>query len=188
VARPSDPRFLVLHELRVKGLAVPDDPHGLLPGLAADGLVQQRTGVVSGWRLTPAGRVAHEVAAAADVAGVRPVVEAAHARFLGLNPDLLAICSDWQLRSDPAVRRRLDDLHERALPVVDDLAAALDRFAGYRPRLTHAAERVRAGDLDHLSRPLLDSYHTVWSELHEDLLASLGIARGSERLPTPEVA
>ncbi|MDQ1375434.1 MAG: hypothetical protein QOJ09_2772, partial [Actinomycetota bacterium] len=28
--------------------------------------------------------------------------------------------------------------------------------------------------------PLIDSYHTVWFELHEDLLSTLGIERGSE--------
>ena len=27
---------------------------------------------------------------------------------------------------------------------------------------------------------MIDSYHTVWFELHEDLLATLGIERSSE--------
>jgi hypothetical protein len=27
---------------------------------------------------------------------------------------------------------------------------------------------------------MIDSYHSVWFELHEDLLATLGIERGSE--------
>ena len=30
------------------------------------------------------------------------------------------------------------------------------------------------------TKPVIDSYHTVWFELHEDLLATLGIERASE--------
>ena len=31
-----------------------------------------------------------------------------------------------------------------------------------------------------VTRPRVDSCHTVWMELHEDLLATLGIDRGDE--------
>ncbi|MDP9020051.1 MAG: MarR family transcriptional regulator, partial [Actinomycetota bacterium] len=44
----------------------------------------------------------------------------------------------------------------------------------------HALRRVVAGEGDWLTRPLIDSYHTVWFELHQDLLDTLGIERGSE--------
>ena len=37
-----------------------------------------------------------------------------------------------------------------------------------------------AGDTDWFTKPMIPSYHTVWFELHEDLLATLGIERGSE--------
>ena len=33
---------------------------------------------------------------------------------------------------------------------------------------------MRAGDPDWFTRPTVDSYHTVWFELHENLLATLG--------------
>ena len=56
----------------------------------------------------------------------------------------------------------------------------LPRFARYAPRLTNAVDRVRAGEVDWFTKPVLDSYHTVWFELHEDLLATLGIERGEE--------
>ena len=75
---------------------------------------------------------------------------------------------------------RLVTVHEAVLPITDDLAAALARFARYGPRLTNAVDRVRAGEVDWFTKPVLDSYHTVWFELHEDLLATLGIERGEE--------
>jgi hypothetical protein len=46
--------------------------------------------------------------------------------------------------------------------------------------LAHALERTRAGDADWFTKPTIDSYHTVWFELHENLLATLGIERGTE--------
>ena len=41
--------------------------------------------------------------------------------------------------------------------------------------------RVTEGDRDWFTKPTIDSYHTVWFELHEDLLATLGLERSSER-------
>jgi hypothetical protein len=40
--------------------------------------------------------------------------------------------------------------------------------------------RVSEGERDWLTSPRVDSYHTVWMELHEELLAALGLERGSE--------
>jgi hypothetical protein len=41
-------------------------------------------------------------------------------------------------------------------------------------------EQIRAGDTDWFTKPMIPSYHTVWFEMHEDLLSTLGIERGSE--------
>jgi pyruvate,orthophosphate dikinase len=41
-------------------------------------------------------------------------------------------------------------------------------------------DRVEAGERDWFTKPLIDSYHTVWFELHEDLLSTLGKERASE--------
>ena len=82
--------------------------------------------------------------------------------------------------SDPAYDARVLDrfaaLHERAVPVCADLEAALPRFGRYRVRLTDALERARGGEVACVA-DTTDSYHTVWAELHEDLLATLGIPR-----------
>jgi len=42
---------------------------------------------------------------------------------------------------------------------------------------------VSAGDVDWFTKPMIPSYHTVWFEMHEDLLCTLGIERGSEGEP-----
>jgi hypothetical protein len=187
---PSDDRFLVLHGLRVKGLAEADrlagvdDTERRCKELEAEGLVQHRDGVVSGWRLTPDGRREHDRLLADELerSGARSTVESAYRRFLVQNRPFLELCTDWQQGTAPDALDRLDDLHVDVRAVVDDLAASLERFAPYGERFDRALARVRAGDLDHLTRPLIDSYHTIWSELHEDLLSTLGIARGSEHV------
>jgi hypothetical protein len=66
------------------------------------------------------------------------------------------------------------------VPICEELARSLRRFANYGPRLTTALERVRSGDIDWFTKPMIASYHTIWFELHEDLLATLGIERGQE--------
>ena len=205
MAHPSAPGTLVLHGLRLKGFAETDvlaESTGLddvtviraLEAFADEGLVSRKQGIdVSGWVLTPQGRAEHEkrLADELDAAGARPAIEALYGRFTVLNPDLLQVCTDWQVRAgtvndhtdgpyDAEVVARLGSLHERALPVVDGLAATLDRFAGYRPRLQWAVDHVRCGEGAWFDKPLTDSYHTVWFELHEDLLATLGLERAAE--------
>lgn len=204
----SDPRTLVLHGLRLKGFAdaaavaeaagvAESDTKVHLDALVAEELATYRDGRLSGFTLTPAGRTAHTalVAAELDASGQRDAIRAAYDRFLEINQDLLGICTAWQLRevdgesvindhSDPAhdaaVIERLTELDAKVQPICADLGIALDRFAAYGPRLAFALAKVRAGDHDWFTKPMIASYHTVWFELHEDLLATLGIERSSE--------
>ncbi len=195
----------VLHGLRVRGFAETDVLAEItrlddvtvvraLEGFAAEGLVSRKQGVdVSGWVLTLQGRAEHEkrLAEELDAAGARDEVERRYAEFTALNGAVLQVCTDWQLRDgalndhadpayDAAVIARLAELHERALPVLAGLAAALPRFGGYTTRLQRALDEVRAGHRDWFDKPLIDSYHSVWFELHEDLLATLGLERSAE--------
>ncbi len=205
---PSDPRLVVLHTLAVKGVgsvealstatALPTaDVVAVLDELQEAGSVEHREGMPAGWSLSRVGRKERDVLLAdeLDVAGARTAVEAAYHRFRPINAELLTTCTAWQLRDsggaalandhvdadyDGAVVRRLVELDARARPVLSDLAAVLARFGAYCPRLDHALRRVVAGEGDWFTRPLIDSYHTVWFELHQDLLDTLGIERGSE--------
>lgn len=71
---------------------------------------------------------------------------------------------------------RLTDLDRRAEVVCAALSAALPRFGRYRVRLADALARARSGALEHVTDSTA-SYHIVWFQLHEDLLATLGIPR-----------
>ena len=46
-----------------------------------------------------------------------------------------------------------------------------------RPRLTAALGRVEAGEIEGLTKPLANSYHDIWMELHEDLIVTLQLTR-----------
>lgn len=204
----SDPRFLVLHGLRLKGFAEASGvavTTGLdvaaveehLAKLAADELVEHHDGgPLVGWALTREGRAEQQGLAIDDLAasGATDAVRLAYERFLALNMGLLAVCTDWQVRGsvpndhsddayDAAVIGRLREIHTEALPIVDDLGQVLDRFAGYAPRLTAALDRLAAGEQEYFTKPIIDSYHTIWFELHEDLLTSLGLERSEEGTP-----
>jgi DNA-binding MarR family transcriptional regulator len=208
VSHPSTTEFLVLHGVRLKGFAEPgalaslweldeNDVTAELKTLADAGLVHHREGRVSGWSLTPDGRAAHARMAGDEIDGAdaRPAVKDAYERFLDINPDLLGACTSWQLRTvggsqvvnehqDPAydasVVEQLAEVHERVGPVLDVLAGALARFGRYPVRLENALRQVRAGATEYFTKPLIDSYHTVWFELHEDLLSTLGLQRAAE--------
>jgi hypothetical protein len=147
--------------------------------------------------LTGAGRVENErrLSVELDKTGARSEVIAAHEVFIALNSGFLAAVTNWQIRPDRADplaandhtdwrwdQRVLDDLRglQRGLqPVCEQLAAALQRFTGYAERYSAALGRVDRGDRAWVAQPKIDSCHTVWMELHEDLLATLGLERGS---------
>ena len=212
----SDPAFVALHVVRVRGVtgsaeiaeaaeldeAFVDDA---MRAHEANDLVTLRSGALVGWALTRFGRDedAQQCAAELDGAGLRDAVDALYRRFLELNPLLLRLCTDWQLhlpvdnktppepnRHDDAgydaeVIGRLAKVDSAAQVICAELADALARFGNYGRRLAAARARVEAGEHDWMTKPMIDSYHSVWFELHEDLLATLGIERGSE--PTTEM-
>lgn len=205
MSQSSPPSLLVLLGLRLAGFRPVDvvaataglpeqEVAELLGGFAAAGLATYRSGRFTGWSLTPAGRAEGErlLAAELDDAGCRGEVERCYQDFLQLNGPLLALCTDWQMTGpetlndhgdaayDAAVVARLVELDAAAQPVCARLAGCLGRYGGYGPRLTHALGRVCEGEGDWFTKPMIASYHTVWFELHEDLLATLNLDRATE--------
>jgi hypothetical protein len=64
--------------------------------------------------------------------------------------------------------------------VVAAAAAQVPRLGRYSAKLRAALDHVHGGQTQWLSRPLIDSYHTVWFELHEELILAAGLTRESE--------
>lgn len=209
MATTSDAELLVLQGLRLKSFAATevvaeaaalpvDEVAGRLEQFRSKEWVRHREGALSGWMLLPAGRAEGErmLAAELDATGHRGAVDAAYRSFLSLNQRLLQACTDWQLRPSPGTEPVLNDHSDAAYdatvvaglrsidaavqPIAAALADLFARFGRYPARFTRALEKTEAGDGDWFTKPTIDSYHTVWFELHENLLSTLGIPRGSE--------
>ena len=177
----------VLHELRVRGTAADDG--GVADQLVDAGFAIRRRSMLM---LTPAGRAEADARFCVSGTPAEEPVQAAYARFLPLNRSLIQICNDWQVRAggvpndhrDPVydwgVIDRLVAHDEQTGPVLRTLGRQVSRFAQYRDRLRGASRHVEAEEHDWLLSPRIDSYHTVWMQLHEDLLLGLGLERVDE--------
>ena len=78
---------------------------------------------------------------------------------------------------DEAVIDRLGDLHERADRIFGRLSAHHPRLNFYSTRLLSALEKAEDGAVEWVSDAKIESYHTLWFELHEDLLRMVGRQR-----------
>ena len=205
----STPELLALHAVRVLGMTgagAAAERYGLdaaetgelLLDFEARGWVAQvRSSAPGVWSLTEAGRGEDERRLAEELrdAGAREQVAAAYRDFDALNDRFLRACTDWQIRPSPwdaLARNEHDDWHwdeavldelsrlgRYLVPVEHALAARLRRFDGYVDRYLRALRTAETGDLTWVDGVGVDSCHRVWFELHEDLLATLGIERGA---------
>jgi hypothetical protein len=180
VARLDDASYLLLHEIRLRGVVeITDESSTAL-------LVQHRfvARAARGVRITREGRIANAAWARLEPGTeAEAVVRRGYSRFLPLNQELLRVCHDWQLQpGDWSVLDRAAALDERIGPIVKRVSAAAPRFESYRHLLRGALARVSEGANDWLTSPRVDSYHTIWMQLHEDLLLALGRDRASEDL------
>lgn len=195
----------VLIAVRVQGLSPPDrlasaigEPEDHAARRAQDlvdaGLAMKRTGRMEGYCLTPEGNAALDKALADEGLRGDEVLTDAYERFLPLNDELLQVASDWQVRKhggvetpndhtdaayDQGVLDRLFELHDKVLVVVRKMMRRAPRYSPYRGRLNECVERLESGDTSALTAALKESYHTVWYELHEDLLLTLDLERES---------
>jgi hypothetical protein len=189
----------VLQALRLKGRAPESDVASTLnadPGEVHAAIEQLvRAGLVTPGpmlALSPDGRGRLRDLLADERSSVdASAMAATYAQFRSVNADFKALITDWQLRDgrpndhtdpcyDDAVLARLGPVHNTVMRIVAAAAAQVPRLANYGAKLTTAWERVRAGDLAWLVRPLADSYHTVWFELHEELIGVAGLSRQDE--------
>jgi hypothetical protein len=197
----SDPRFRVLHALRIKGFAKVDALADLaalrraeverhLEDFQAAGLARFRE-PRSLWQLTTRGREEHAAELVADAGHLEASIRPHYDAFLALDGSFKELCGDWQLR-DGAPNDHTDPVYDRDLiarllaidadagPEVGAMGAELARLAPYGPRLSTTARLVAEGDHHLFTGVMCGSYHDVWMELHEDLILTLGIDRAAE--------
>jgi len=187
----------LLIALKLRGFASPATLETMVGAAVAHGLAElQADGLVSenkfGLRLTPAGQ-----AAAADCwKAARGRIDssamaALYGDFHAPNADFKAVIADWQLRDeaindhhdtayDAAVLARLTAIDAAIRPLIARAAGLEPRLARYADRLAMALASIGTGDHRYVAAPLLDSYHTIWFELHEELIRLAGLSRAAE--------
>jgi hypothetical protein len=189
----------VLQAVRLKGrvtsadlaATLDEDLDGITPTvdrLTASGLLVDGTTL----KISPSGRARLENLLAEERQGTdSAAIAAAYHDFRSVNTDFKALVTDWQLKGGPAgkpnahddaeydaaVLARLEDVHARVVPIIDAAATQLPRLYAYSSKLLVALDKVKAGETAWLTRPLIDSYHTVWFELHEELIGAVGLTR-----------
>ncbi|WP_433066594.1 transcriptional regulator [Dactylosporangium sp. CS-033363] len=176
--------MLVLHAVRLKGFADTEAiaaRFNLDPGQTAEDLLDAEAfgwvaraefARLGGWSLTERGRRQNEDLLRADLGDARAAVSAVHDRFVPLNAEASAAFTEWQLGRATSTEP-LERLAEALRQIEADLARQRARFTGYHSRFTKAQQNGGAW----ITGVEVDSCHRVWFELHEDLIATLGISR-----------
>ena len=193
---------LVLHAIGVKKHADPAAisaflgmPTAKVTRLLADVTRSGRVLETQGkFALLPLARVALDGQYSREYAALRSdagFIEA-YETFERINGQLKTVITEWQTvelggtrtpndHSDHAYDDRiigqLGDVHDRAERVLQKLEHSVARFSYYRTHLAAALEKAEDGAIEWVSDARLPSYHTVWFELHEDLLRLLGRKR-----------
>jgi hypothetical protein len=186
---------LVLHGLAIKKHATPEAVAGIL-GLdvsvvrtTLDKLVEAKRVVEAQGKylLAPAARMALDTEYTPLYEDVRAnsAFASGYEEFERLNATLKQLITEWQTVDvrghrvpndhsnkdyDEKLIDRLGNLHERAELALDRLASVLPRFSIYRNKLSAALEKAEDGEITWVSDAKIESYHTLWFELHEDLL------------------
>lgn len=191
-------KFQAMHGLAIKKFAsaaavanaingAEAEVQAALDQAASEGLAMAAKGA---YMLTPKGQQVLAAAYPTQFASLRSndAFAAGYGKFEVVNNELKQLITDWQTmvvagetvpndhsnaEHDERIISKLGDLHERAEPMLAGLAAALPRLSRYGDRLSAALDKAESGEINFVSGAKIDSYHTVWFELHEDLLRIL---------------
>jgi hypothetical protein len=197
-----DDRDLLFHGVAIKrhaGAAAIAElvalPETRVSALLADAVASGRVIDTNGaFILAPLTRVALEARYGRHFAHLRDddAFNSAYLAFERVNKTLKQVITDWQTITiggnkvandhsdrahDEAVIDRLGEVHEQVEPILKALAAKWPRLKVYADKLLAALEAAEDGETEWVSDIRRDSYHTVWFELHEDLLRIMGQVR-----------
>lgn len=172
----------------------PESASELLDWLTTDGLVEGSGPML---RLSETGKARADelLADDRDLLG-HDIAHSALDEFLPLDHRLKSIVTRWQLKESPdgamtpndhdddaydkAVIADLSGLGDDVATWITPLAQALPRLDKYHARIELAMQQVRAGDHRFIASPVVDSLHSVWFEVHEDLIRLAGTTRAEE--------
>jgi pyruvate,orthophosphate dikinase len=151
-----------------------------LEALVATGDAEQAAGA---YRLTAAGKERARDLLQADVGnwGATRAV-AALDEFVRFDPRVKETVTAWQMRSDGDTTplEQLAALHAEVGTWLDERARDFGRLDHYAQRLDRAVAAFRDGDHRYVASPRVDSYHSIWFELHEELILLCGRSRAEE--------
>ena len=105
-----------------------------------------------------------------------------------MNGQLKQLCADWQARDTGTAADfagRLESVDDAIQDMLHRLTPVAPAFTMYPRRLSRARERFTAGADNYLTGIMVDSYHTVWFELHECFFITLGRSRQAEESSHP---
>jgi len=164
----------------------------LIDQFIAAGLVEETRGRL---KVTAQGRdhLASQLAAEREAIDAERIAEL-YREFGPFNAELKSLMTRWQLKNPDTPNDHSDAAYDQA--IINDLVAfdarfrdllacivdAAPRLGHYPARFSDALSRVSAGDHSWFAKPLADSYHTVWFELHEDLIGLAGLSRAEEAM------
>ena len=143
-------------------------------------------------RISPKGRKRLAELLAEERSGIdQPAMTAAYAEFRSVNSDFKSLVTAWQIRDnrpnthedaeyDGGILAQLDGIHDLVLPIIAAAATQLPRLGSYADKLSASVAKIAARETIWFTRPLIDSYHTVWFELYEELLQAAGLTREDE--------
>jgi pyruvate,orthophosphate dikinase len=115
--------------------------------------------------------------------------------FMGLDTRFKQLVTDWQIKTvggkrvpndhadasyDGAIRAELAGFHQATAALLPDIVALTVRLKPFAARFARAANAIAAGDGTMIASPLKDSYHTIWFEMHEELIHLAGRDRATE--------
>jgi hypothetical protein len=163
--------------------------------LLEDALSKGRVAEVDGkYMLTPAGQVLLRSSYARACSALREDSDfmSAYEDFEKINNDLKQAITDWQTLTiggqkvpndhsdaayDDSVIDRVGRIHDTVDGILKRLGKQLPRLNRYNEKLLEALEKAEDGDIQWISDAKSESYHTLWFELHEDLLRLVGRER-----------
>ena len=151
-----------------------------LESLVAQGLVEEKKGTFA---LTESGESRRVQLLEAERSGLDDsAMQALYGDFCEVDPRFKSLVADLQLgkleRDEAAAH--LAPLHLRLQPLLDRASALLPRLSPYAQRFQEALQALQQGDPRYLASPLVESYHGIWFEFHEELIQSSGRSRAQE--------